>query len=673
VKFLSAYDRPPVAEQPHPRPHPPDIGRLVGAGIVVAAVSLVAATLATGDVRVNGRDGDWHAVTEGLYRSGQPDILGATRRAIVHFHGLDGRPGLLVVTAASRRPEDPVRLTGQAGTEAFDRVLPIDPAPVTIALPRGTRDVDLRLEASGLFRVSEIALRRPRLPATEALRLLPSVAALVVLIATWRRMAWWTAMLWAALVGVGTAALWMGLVDASAALRFEPAVWDRLRVAAIALLWVAGLSCARSRVAVVAAVGGTVALLHLPSLWYGFHADDFIMARPWSPRELGGTLVGSFDPSGLLATNFRPLVSVSWAVDHRLWGAGTAGYHLTNLVLHAAAGVLLVFLLRRLQLPAPAALLGGLAWVAHPVTASTVAWVSARADSLMAIFYLSCLAAFCAPRSRDVLIVGTAVLALGAKEMAATLPLAALLLDRVLLPRDEAAARRPRLRLLVLVTAAYVAYWAALFMHRLLMRPTGGTRWSAFDAHRASDWLYVVGGLYAPLFLPPRYEVWWSTPLRGWPSAYLAGAAALALAAWWVAQRGPRLGGRAATVGLLWAPLTAIPLLGLSGLVDLYRVGYLVAVTVAFVVAGIVIRIESSRLAAAALAAVLAVLLAPLSLDAARAWGREGFQVRTAQQWGLADPDLPRRLTPEMAQLFAVTAERDRHAMAWAHPEMQEP
>jgi hypothetical protein len=652
----------PVAEKP-------DIGRLVIAGIVVGAMSFVAATLATGNVTLNGRHGDWHAATEGVYRSGQPDILGATRRSIVHFHRLDGRPGLLIVTAASRRPEDPVRLTGGTGTEAFEGVLAVDGTPVTVAIARGTRDLDLRLEASGLFRVSEIALRRPRLPATEALRLLPPFVAVALLMATWRRMAWWTAMLWAALVGVGTAALWTGLVDASAALRFEPMVWDRLRVAAIALMWVAGLSCARSRLAAVATVVGTVALVHLPSVWYGFHADDFVMARPWSSRELASTLVGSFDPSGLLATNYRPLVSLTWAIDHWLWGAWTAGYHLTNLVLHATAGTLLVFLLRRLRLPASAALLGGLAWVAHPVAASTVAWVSARADSLMAIFYLSCLAAFCAPRSRDGSIVLTAVLALCTKEMAVSLPLAALLLDRVVLPREEAPARRPRLRLLVLVTAAYVAFWAALFMHRLVMRPTGGLRWAAFDPHRASDWLYVMAGLYAPLFLPPRYEVWWTTPLRGWPSAYLAGAAALALAAWWVAQRGPGIGGRAATAGLLWAPLTALPLLGLSGLVDLYRVGYLVAVAIAFVVAGIVTRLESSRLAAAGVAAVLVVVLAPLSLDAARAWGREGFQVRTALRWGLADPDLPGRLTPEMAQLFADTVERDRHAMAWAHPE----
>jgi hypothetical protein len=36
----------------------------------------------------------------------------------------------------------------------------------------------------------------------------------------------------------------------------------------------------------------------------------------------------------------------------------------------------------------------------------------------------------------------------------------------------------------------------------------------------------------------------------------------------------------------------------------------------------------------------------------------------------MADPDLARQLTPEMAQLFADTVERDGHAMAWAHPEI---
>ena len=318
-------------------------------------MSFVAATLAMGDVSLNGSRGDWHAATEGVYRSGQPDILGATRRSIVHFHRLDGRPGLFIVTAASRRAEDPVRLTGRTGTEAFERVLAVDGTPVTVALARGTRDLDLRLEASGLFRVSEIALRRPRLPATEALRLLPPIAALAVLMATWRRMAWWTAMLWAALVGVGTAALWTGLVDASAALRFEPVVWDRLRVAAIALVWVAGLSCALAtggsgrRRRYGGAPSSTVVLVRLPRGRLR-HGPAVVVAGAGldARRQLRPQRAS-------MATNFRPLVSLTWAIDHWLWGAWTAGYHLTNLVLHATAGTLLVFLLRRLRLPASAA------------------------------------------------------------------------------------------------------------------------------------------------------------------------------------------------------------------------------------------------------------------------------------------------------------------------------
>ena len=644
---------------------------LVAAGLVVAALSFVAGTIATGDVRVDGSHGDWRGATEGLYKSGQPGILGAGRRAIVHVGPLDGRAGALIVTAASRRSEDPVRLTGRTGTDAFERVLAVDAAPVTVAIPHGTRDLELRLEASGLFRVSEIALRRPRQPAAQALRLFAPLIALIVLAATWTRMARWTALLWAALAGVGTAGLWMGLVDASAALRFDPVVWDRVRIGATALVWVAALACARSRPAVVAAVGGTVALLHLPTVWYGFHADDFVMARPFSARELASTLYGSFDPTGTLGDHFRPLVTLTWAVDHWLWGVRTAGYHMTNLVLHAMAGVLLVFLLRRLRLTASAALLGGLVWVVHPLAASSVAWVSARADCLMAVFYLSSLAGFCAPRARASTVL-FAALALAAKEMAVSLPLTALLLDRVLLPREEAPSRRLRLWLLVLVTVAYLALWAALFMHGL-GTPAGGVRWAGFDRHRAGDWLRVVTGLYAPLFLPPRYEAWWSTPLRAWPSAYLIAAVAMALAAWWLAQRGTPMGGRAASTGLLWPAVTALPLLGLSGLLDLYRVGYLVAVAVGFVVAGITTRIESSRAMVIGLAVALAAILSPLSLAAARAWGRDGFQVQMALRWEVTDPKWLGRLTPEMARLFLDAVERDRHAMAWAHPELPWP
>jgi hypothetical protein len=191
--------------------------------------------------------------------------------------------------------------------------------------------------------------------------------------------------------------------------------------------------------------------------------------------------------------------------------------------------------------------------------------------------------------------------------------------------------------------------------------------------HRAGDWLRLAGLLYAPLFLPMRYETWWSTLLRAWPAAYLIGAVAVALAAWGVGAA--RHGARRArgTTGLVWAIATVLPLLSLTGLLDFYRVGYLVAIAVAFVVAGVASRLESSPLALAGLAVLLATALAPLSIDAARSWGRDGFQVQMALRWEVTDPNWLGRLTPEMARLFLDTVERDRHAMAWAHPELPWP
>jgi hypothetical protein len=85
---------------------------------------------------------------------------------------------------------------------------------------------------------------------------------------------------------------------------------------------------------------------------------------------------------------FRPLVTASYVLDAQWSGVEPFGYHVTNIVLHAIASVLLLSLLRGFAL-GPAADLGALVFAVHPALAADVAWIPGRNDSLLAVFVLA--------------------------------------------------------------------------------------------------------------------------------------------------------------------------------------------------------------------------------------------------------------------------------------------
>jgi protein O-mannosyl-transferase len=127
--------------------------------------------------------------------------------------------------------------------------------------------------------------------------------------------------------------------------------------------------------------------LYLPTHRYGFTYDDvpIIVKAPllhslsnW--REI---LSSPWWENGL----YRPLTSLTLAVDWSLQRGNPAIFHLNNALLHGLASVL-VFVLALTLMPYGAALVAGLLFAVHPVHVEAVANVVGRAEVLATIFTL---------------------------------------------------------------------------------------------------------------------------------------------------------------------------------------------------------------------------------------------------------------------------------------------
>ena len=104
--------------------------------------------------------------------------------------------------------------------------------------------------------------------------------------------------------------------------------------------------------------------------------------------------------------NYHPLCWLSLGLDFVVWGLNPAGYHLTNLILHGLNAVLCYYLITALlkrvegftstaeKAITMGAAGGALFFALHPLRVETVAWISARGDTLCGIFYFLTLLAY---------------------------------------------------------------------------------------------------------------------------------------------------------------------------------------------------------------------------------------------------------------------------------------
>lgn len=198
---------------------------------------------------------------------------------------------------------------------------------------------------------------------------------------------------------------------------------------------------ARVRLAILLIISALIA--YSTVLGSYFLSDDFVVVGKllegdWSVqwgREHGGF--------------FRPVFVWSNILDSLVWGANPTGYHLTNVLLHAASAFLVHALAARLvqNQSLSEELKRGVSWAAsllflvHPSHTEAVSWIAGRADPLATLFSLAAILAYLSykqERSTLHLIVALIAfaLALFAKEAAASLPLVLLAVE-IISPLDE--------------------------------------------------------------------------------------------------------------------------------------------------------------------------------------------------------------------------------------------
>jgi len=119
---------------------------------------------------------------------------------------------------------------------------------------------------------------------------------------------------------------------------------------------------------------------YAPALHGEFLSDDvgYVLSNPYIQDLSLENVWVILDPFGAAAAytaNYAPVHLLLHAVEWHWFGVDTFGYHVVNVLLHAAASLLLVPLFAGAGVPRAWALAGALLFLLHPANAEVVAWI----------------------------------------------------------------------------------------------------------------------------------------------------------------------------------------------------------------------------------------------------------------------------------------------------------
>jgi protein O-mannosyl-transferase len=170
-------------------------------------------------------------------------------------------------------------------------------------------------------------------------------------------------------------------------------------------------------------------------------------------------------PVGSTASG-RPVVALSFALNHALCGDEVLGWHATSLILHLLSALALFGLARETLARmgnARAASLAAtitLAWALHPILTDAVNLVASRSELFVSLFYL--LVLYCLTRSAAnkkpwvALCVSACALGMASKEVMVSAPLVAFAWDRYFLSGSWSAAWKERRGLYLSLASTWI-------------------------------------------------------------------------------------------------------------------------------------------------------------------------------------------------------------------------
>jgi tetratricopeptide (TPR) repeat protein len=380
----------------------------------------------------------------------------------------------------------------------------------------------------------------------------------------------------------------------------------------------------------------------------------------------------------------RPVAYLSFALNHLFSGTNVVGYRLINVLIHIANACLL-YALARLTLRTPAlrsqaasagavACAAAVLWLLHPLHTQSVAYIVQRMTSLATLFYLLSLACYAGARlaeekgRRRLLWAGciaSGILALGTKEIAATLPLFILLYEWYFFQELDRRWLRRRLPLLAGVVAATLLIgWGFLGFRNPIESIFAGYAGKAFGAeHRLLTQLRVVVFYISLLFYPAAsrlnldHDISVSLSLIEPPATLLSliVLAAIAGAAVILARRRPL--GSFAILWFLGNLVIESSVIGLEAIFE-HRT-YLPSVFPAIAIVALGARVITHRKTAAALVVLTAALFSVSTWERTQVWGDD------VALWRDSAEKSPRKARP-FNNLGSALAERERFEEAAA-------